>query len=58
LGFGIFSRLKMADTDAEIESGFKIVPSGFANIRALAHADLVVALCIASAQTRYPTVLR
>jgi hypothetical protein len=32
LGFGILSRLKRADTDAETESGFSGVPSGFANI--------------------------
>lgn len=31
-GFGIIRRLKMAETDAEIESGFNIVPSGFAKI--------------------------
>jgi hypothetical protein len=31
--FGSFSRLHSADTDAEIESGFKGVPSGFAKIK-------------------------
>ena len=32
-GFGIFNRLKKAETVAEIESGFSGVPSGFAKIR-------------------------
>ena len=32
-GFGIFNRLKRADTVAETESGFRGVPSGFANIK-------------------------